>query len=150
MKHKILIIIGIMLAMSVQAQWYANQHGVTNMNDLNLEQLQMSLDQAMKLKKAGVITTVASTAVTIIGLVMYSNGLDQISTASTYGGIDDGAERAYSGAGVFYMGLIGECVGIPLWIAGAQRTNIIKVHMAKFQPMGYQQPAYGVGLSLTF
>lgn len=149
---KLLVVIGILImATAMNAQWYANQYGVTNMNDLTHEQLDLSMQQALKLKKAGVITTVVSTGFVIIGLAMYSRGLDQISTSTTYGGIDDGADRAYSGAGVFYIGLIGECVGIPLWIAGAQRSNIVKIHLAKFDQMGnISKPAMGVGFTLTF
>ena len=138
MKKTLFILIAFVLTVSVNAQWYANQYGVTNMNELNKEQLVLSLDQAVKIKKAGVITTVISSIALITGAVMYSKGLNEI-----YDTYDTG--KATSGLGLMTVGGIGVAVGIPLIISGAQRSNIIRVHLAKFDPL-----SFGVGFTLTF
>lgn len=149
---KLIVVLGILImAMAVNAQWYANQYGVTNMNDLTHEQLDIAMSQALKLKKAGTITTVVTTAFAIIGTGMYIGGLNDITSSTTYSGIDDGASKAYSGVGLMTVGYLGMCVGIPLWIAGGQRSNTVKIHLAKFDQMGYvSKPAMGMGFTLTF
>jgi hypothetical protein len=144
MKKTTLILAAVLLTAIVNAQWYANQYGVTDMNELNKEQLDLSLTQATKLKKAGVATTVVSSIVMIVGTVMYSNSLNNMTVDSYY----DDMSKGYKGAGIVTIGALGTCVGIPMWISGAQRVNVINVHLAKFDQLGYNQ--YGVGISLTF
>jgi len=150
MKKLTIILIAMCITMMAQGQWYANQYGVTNMNELNKAQLEMSLEQATKLKNAGIATTVITTAFAVIGTAVYIGGLNDITSSTTYSGIDDGASKAYSGVGLMTVGYIGMCVGIPLWISGAQRSNTVKVHLAKFDQLGYQKTMYGAGVTLTF
>ena len=137
------LIIGILFtALTVNAQWYFNQYGVTDMNELNQDQLELAMQQATKLKKAGVGVSIASTAVTIIGFVIYANGLNDI-VEEDYAYVDENANKAYGGLIVGSIGMIGMCVGIPMWIAGGTRINVIKVHLAKFEPTGQLIPSVG-------
>lgn len=144
----ITLIIGLLFAtMMANAQWYFNQYGVTDMNELNQDQLELAMQQATKLKKAGVGVTIASTAVAIIGFVIYSKGLNDI-VADDYSNIDDNAGKAYGGLAIGSIGMIGMCVGIPMWIAGGTRVNVIKIHMQKFEPTGQIIPS--IGFTYTF
>ncbi len=150
MKKTIVILIALCFTLMAQGQWHSNQYNVTDMNELTKAQLEMSMDQAIKLKKGGMITTGLSTVLTIVGTVMYANGLDDIISATTYGGIDDGLDKGLNGALLMYVGVAGMSVGIPLWIIGAQRENSVKVHLVKFDQMGFNSPRMGVGFSYNF
>lgn len=141
MKTKTFLIIGFLFViLSVNAQWYFNQYGVTDMNNLNKDQLELAMQKATKLKKAGVGVTVASTIVTIVGSVIYVNGLKDMESGTNFL-----AAMFYSagGLGIASIGGIGMCVGIPMWIAGASRINVIKIHMQKFEPTGQLVPSVG-------
>ncbi len=147
MKKTMIILITIIFASTVNAQWYS-QYGVTNMNELNQVQLNMAFDQGVKLQKGGVITTIISSAMLIVGSVMYSNGINNIVSSTTYTQIDNGVSKGTNGALLLYGGGIGLCVGVPIWIVGAQRMNAVKVHLVKFDQLGGVQ--YGIGVNLIF
>ena len=149
MKAKMLLIL-LVVCISVNAQWYYNHHDVTNMNELNKDQLDMSLTQAQNLKTAGVIITVISTASMIVGTVMHKNGLKEITSSNTYEEINDGLNKGLNGSYIMYAGAAGVGLGIPLWIVGGQRMNNIKVHLAKFDPIAYNSPKFGVGILYKF
>jgi len=140
----IALITGMLFAvLTVNAQWYFNQYGVTDMNELNKDQLELAMQQATKLKKAGVGVTIGSTVLAVVGTAIYIGGLNDITDASTYSGIDDGASRAYSGVGVMTIGYLGMAVGVPMWIAGGTRQNVIKIHLRKYEPTGQIIPSIG-------
>ena len=145
MKKLTLILGMIVITLTINAQWYATQYGVTNMNELTKPQLNLAFDQGMKLKKAGVITTVISGAMLVVGSVMYSSGLNDIVSSSTYNGIESGVSKGTNGAMLMYAGGLGVCVGIPIWIVGVQRVNTVNIHLAKFDQLGYM-----IGFSLKF
>ena len=148
MKKTTLILIVIALTLSVNAQWYAAQYGVTNMNELNKTQLELALSQGADLKQTGMITTVITSGMLIVGTVMYSSGLNDIVTSSTYDQIDNGVSKGTVGAILMYSGSLGLCIGVPIWIMGAHKVNTVKVHLAKFDTMGYMQ--HGIGITFKF
>jgi len=141
-----LFLITILFTMSLNAQWYANQYNVTDMNDLSQDQLEMSFDQAAKLTQAGQIITGISAVVAIIGTSMYSKGLDDIVTSTSYSQIDQGVSKGTNGAVLMYAGYLGVGTGIGLWIAGEQRKNAISIHMMKYNTSYIPS----IGLKVTF
>ena len=137
----------VLIATMVSAQWYVSTYGVTNMNELNREQLDMAMSQSLQLKKTGATITGLSGCVALLGVVLYSSGLNQINSTTSY---TQGVTTGTNGILLTYTGFLGMAVGIPIWIVGAQRRDAVKVHLVKYESMGYKQPQLGIGMVVTF
>jgi hypothetical protein len=131
---------------NVNSQWYMNQYGVTNMNELTEPQLNLALEQSLKTIKTGQILTVIGAVGTIVGTVVYSKGLSDMLNEDI-SNIDQGLNKVTTGALIMSGGGIILGVGIPLWIVGVNRRNIIEVHLAKFQGQSYIP---SIGIRITF
>ena len=139
MKITFLVVLILLFIGNIEGQWYYNNYGVTNMNELNENQLNLALEQSQNTITGGVALTVVGTITTIVGGVMYSKGLNEIVT----GGLDDGLNKSTNGALVMAVGGVAASVGIPLWVVGQQRKNIILVHLAKYNNTSYV-PSIGI------
>lgn len=134
-------------SLSLNAQWYYNSFNVSNMNDLNQAQLNLSLLKANQSIKTGQIMTGVGAVVCIIGAVMYSSGLSGIVNSSTTTGINDNLNKGMSGVYIASAGAIVAGIGIPVWISGAMRKNDIEIALVKFKTTGLIN---GIGLKIRF
>ena len=137
MKKLMFLFIGIILALNINGQWYFNQYGVTDMNQLTESQLDLALTQSQKTIKTGKVLTFVGLGATIIGGVLYVKGIDDITSSTTYNQIDDGADKAIGGALLLYGGVCVASIGIPIWVVGDSRKNIVYIHLEKFKGLGY-------------
>ncbi|MCF8390727.1 MAG: hypothetical protein K9H12_08545 [Bacteroidales bacterium] len=127
-----------MASSSINAQWYSSQYGVTNMNELNKEQLTLALDQGNKMVKGGTAATIVGASVFIVGVVMYSQGLGDIGiTTNSSGGIEFGLGKSMMGFTLMTIGGLATTIGIPLWIIGKQRVDVVNIHLVKFSNTGF-------------
>lgn len=147
MKKLTMILTLVLFTFSVNAQWYYNSFNVSNMNDLNQDQLNLSLTKANQSIKTGQIMTGVGAVVCIIGAVMYSSGLSGIVNSSTTTGINDNLNKGMAGAYIAGAGGIIACIGIPIWISGSMRKNDIEIALVKFKPTG---SINGIGLKIRF
>jgi len=147
MKKLTLSLLILCFAFSVNAQWYYNSFNVSNVNDLNQDQLNLSLTKANQSIKTGSIMTGVGAGVCIIGAIMYSSGLSNIVSSTTYSGIDKGLNKGIAGAYIAGAGGIIACIGIPIWISGSMRKNDIEIALVKFQSTG---SINGIGLKIRF
>ena len=147
MKKLTLVLLIVCFAFSVNAQWYYNSFNVSNMNELNQDQLNLSLTKANQSIKTGQIMTGVGAGVCIIGAIMYSSGLSNIVSSTTYSGIDEGLNKGIAGAYIAGAGAIVAGIGIPVWISGKNKKNDIEVALVKFKPTG---SINGIGLKIRF
>jgi hypothetical protein len=146
---RVLVLMSAMLflAFSVNAQWYYNSYNVSNINDLNKAQLDLSLTKANQSVKTGQIMTGIGVGVGIIGGIIYASGLSGIVNSNTIGGINDNLNKGIAGAYLMYGGIITAGIGIPIWIVGANKRNDIEVALVKFKGSA---SANGIGIKLRF
>jgi len=147
MKTLIMILTLGLFTLSVNAQWYYNSFSVSNINDLNQDQLNLSLAKANQSIKTGRIMTGAGLGVFIIGSIIYSSGLNNIASSTTYSGIDDGLNKGIAGAYIASAGGIVAGIGIPLWISGFMRKSDIEIALVKFKGSA---SINGIGLKIRF
>jgi len=147
MKKLTIIAVCLCFALSVNAQWYFNSYNVTNMNELSKEQLNLSLEKANKSIKTGQTLTVIGGIGCVIGGIIYSSGLSDITESTTYSEIDNGLNKGMTGIYIMYAGGIMATVGIPIWISGFTRKEQIEIALVKFQTTGYIPE---IGIKLTF
>jgi hypothetical protein len=142
MRIKILILC-LFIAGQVNSQWYFSQFGVTDMNELNEKQLNLALEQSEKTIGAGQALTAVGLLGTIIGFVVYTQGLNEIMDMNS--DINEGLNKATTGILVATgFGTLAS-IGIPTWIVGNNRKNVINIHLVKFQDQGYM-PSAGIRL----
>jgi len=150
MKKTMILLIAILLSITVNAQWHQS-YGVTNVNDLTLEQCNFSLQKAEKTIKAGKAMTFGGAAVSLIGIVVYSNAVEKevndiwdgdynVET----GGITTGAILTYGGAAI--------CgIGIPVWVSGSSQKTQIEIALKKFNTSYHNQTfSPGIGINISF
>ena len=130
---------------SVNAQWYYNSFGVTNINELNKDQLDLALQKSMKTIHVGKAMTFIGVGATIIGGIVYASGLKKIVT-DDYGNIDANANKAMGGAAIMSVGGLVAGIGIPVWISGATRKSDIEIALVKFKPVA----SLGIGINFRF
>jgi hypothetical protein len=136
---KLIFSLFVFWTLTISAQWYTDQFGVTNMNELSKEQLNIAFTQAEKTTNIGIVMTIIGIPAIIIGGVMYSKGLNEIVEED----VDQGLDKSIAGALIMGVGGISMSIGIPLWMMGNNRKNIITVHLAKFKEQSYI-PSVGI------
>ena len=108
-----------------------NQFGVTNMNELNQQQLHIVFDQGEKLEKTGKALTIIGGIGTIVGGIMYANGLNNI-VEDSYSDVNSNFNKSMAGLTVGCVFGTVLTVGIPIWITGNNRKSVAKVHLGKY------------------
>ena len=145
---KTIILLTILLSFGiVNAQWYYTQYGVTNMNELTMEQCDFALEKAERTIKTGKTMTALGAGACIIGAMIYSNGLNDIIDSSTLSGIDNGLNKGIAGAYILGAGAIAASIGIPIWISGESQKSQVEIALVKFKDISYI-PSFG--FKITF
>jgi hypothetical protein len=110
---------------------------------LNIDQLNLYNDNAIKLNKTGMIMTIGG------GIVAGTSGLLLINFA--YGHIFDVDQtRGNIYAGIMFCGLASTVIGIPLWITGGNRKSRADIALKKFSVLPDNTRVVGIGLTVRF
>ena len=120
----------VMSSLNLNAQWYHRQFNVTNINDLNQDQLNLALKKSSNIIKSGVFLF----GLGLIG-IRVGNELKQYSGKQI--------ERAF----MCVPGIAVSGIGFVAILVGAERKNSIKIALTKFQPTG---SINGLGLKVNF
>jgi hypothetical protein len=114
-----------------------------NLDTLNIYQLNLYKEQAIKLRKTGTILTLAGLAGYTTGTLLMVNYMNKTPMP------DWGAEGAFYGI----LGLCGAAstiTGIPLWIVGGSRKSKVEIVLKKFDNNTGNSMAFGLGLTFRF
>jgi hypothetical protein len=119
----------------------AQENKKSKWSELNQDQLNLALKHSSITSKAGMVLTFAGGGAAIIDFARFfieSGG---------------GGKKTYTKtpelSGFFYAGLITLHTGIPLWIVGSIKKNIITLELVKFNTTG-SASINGIGLKIRF
>jgi hypothetical protein len=142
MKRTILFLYFTIVISAVNAQWYTRAYGVSSLDSLNKDQLNLSLDRYSNAMKAGQVMTLAGaislsggTVLLVSGIIMVSNDNDAGYFAGTVGYL------------LAQGGFIVTGIGIGKWIIGSSRKKDIEIALVKYRTTA---AAFGFGLSVIF
>jgi hypothetical protein len=108
MKRTLLLIIFILSFLNaIDAQWYYRSCGVTDINNTTSEEFECLWKKATKNVRVGGIITAIGTSCFFIGFIGSS-------------------EDEFLGTSIGIVGLFIDCIGIPIWIIGANRRSKLK------------------------
>jgi hypothetical protein len=113
------------------------------LNELNQDQLNLALTKSKKTTITGIILTSAGFGAAIIGERIV------VDEASKWPGPNYNENRANTGSAMLIIGGATMCIGIPLWIVGANKKNKIELELVKFNPKG-SASINGIGLKVRF
>jgi hypothetical protein len=114
---------------------------------MNNDQLELALEQALKMERNGKIWTAVGTGMLVGGAVMTFRGIQNIS-------YDDTFNYGTFGAGLGIMCFSGFPLGYGLvaWITGHERANMIEIELLAFNSgtLNLKPTREGIGLVLEF
>ena len=114
---------------------------------MNKNQLELALEQALKMERNGKIATAVGTGMLVGGAAMTFKGIRNLTYEENYN------------VGIFGAGLGIMCFsGFPLgygmvaWITGNERANMIEIELLAFKPgtLNLKPTEYGIGLVFEF
>jgi hypothetical protein len=110
-----------------------------NLDTLNINQLILNKEKAVKLRNTGMILTLAGGTVNIVSGILFSGTYDETNLETL-------------GFGLSLMGVSGlvAVIGIPLWITGGVRKSKAEIAIKKFDIKPENSLAVGLGLTLRF
>ena len=135
---KLIIILLLLFPIGLKAQWYQS-YGVTNINELSKDQLNMALLKANNTINAGKILTIGGLIGFVGGYIIYTTSLNNIANGNTLN--PGGAE---GGALIMWTGAMAAGIGIPLLISGGNRKSDIQIALKKYENVGM------IGLKINF
>ena len=144
---QLLIILLVFVAVNSNAQWYTRQFGVTNINELNKEQLNIAFTQSQKIAITGLVMTTIGIVAIIGGGITYQIGSEKYAASSTGFHLFNFNNEMLVGGFLIGGGALSTGIGIPLWIVGGNRKNIITAQLAKFNGTSYIP---SIGIKITF
>jgi hypothetical protein len=128
MKKIVPVIVLVLFVFNANSQWYQKKYGVTDINELRVEQLNYSLEKAETNIKTGKILTYTGLGFGVIGIIVGTHA-----TLGIFNNDIDKTLNEYTAGGMLILGGMGAmAVGIPFWIVGASRRNQIEVALIKF------------------
>ena len=135
-----MILLLISMAISASAQWYYKMYGVTTLDSLTEEQLNLGLQRSLSTTKTGKIMTVVGTGLFVGG---YAVAMSSIAADEW----ESGVSQAFTGLILMYGGVIAGGVGVAHWIVGASRKKDIQIALVKFKGSA---SINGVGITVYF
>jgi len=145
LRRAILILLVCFISMSIMAQ-------KVNLDNLNIDQLNLYKDKAVKLRNKGMIAT--GTGVGILAAGLITTGILREST------IVDELSSPWWGLGVIlvmapafigmYVGIPTTLVGIPLWAIGGIKKSKAEIAIQKFNIAPENSMALGLGITIKF
>jgi hypothetical protein len=138
------------IAVSSFSQWNNSTLNITNINELNEEQLNLSLEKANKNIRTGKVMTLVGGGAVILGAIIYSSGLTSI-IDDDYSAVPQNLNTAIGGAYILYGGGLLASIGIPIWLIGESKKDQIEIALVKYKPTSYiDTNSFGIGLKLNF
>ena len=144
MKKLTILIIGILLSISLNAQWY-QAYGVTNVNDLNEDQCNLALKKATKSIEVGQIMTFGGAAVFVVGILVYQSAIKDVLDSDDLD-FDQELNKGTAGSLIAAGGGIICTIGVPLWISGNTQKKQIEIALVKFKDTSYV-PSFGLKIN---
>jgi hypothetical protein len=146
MKKLFTICLLVFFTISGNAQWYHGQFNVSNISELNKDQLNLALSKSLKAIKAGEIWTGVGIGVGITGGVLI---LDDMSKRQYRTGILGNLPTGETAAGVLCLvgGIITTVVGVHKWTVALKQKTEIEMELVKFKGSASM---YGIGLKIKF
>lgn len=110
-----------------------------NLDTLNINELILNKEKAVKLRNTGMILTLAGATVNIVSGILFS-------------GVYDETNLETLGFGLSLIGVSGlvTVIGIPLWITGGVRKSKAEIAIKKFDIKPENSMVVGLGLTLRF
>jgi hypothetical protein len=113
-----------------------------NPETLNIDQLNLYRDKAVKKEKAGIILTIAGGAAALTGTILMNNLSDEES--------DPTNPKWQNDFTLTFVGGIALWTGVPLWIIGSDRKHKADLALKKFEVRPDNKTAIGIGLRKSF
>lgn len=148
MKKLIAFCFFVFFAIAGNAQWYYNSFNVTNINELNQDQLNLALQKAERSIKTGKTLTFVGLGIGVVGAILYSSGLSGI-VNDDISNLGSNTNKGVAGAYIMCGGFGMAGIGIPVWVSGARRKDDIEIALVKFKPQG-SASINGIGLIIRF
>jgi hypothetical protein len=142
MKRIILLLLFIIVVSAVNAQWYSRSYGVSSLDSLNQDQLNLSWDRYSNSMEKGKIMTLAGGISLVAGTVLFISAI--------YLSFDFDAAGIFLGTVGYILvqgGFIATGIGIGKWVVGSSRKKDIEIALLKYRTTA---SAYGLGLSVSF
>ena len=115
---------------------------------MNKSQLNLALEQSLKMERNGKIWTAVGSGMLVGGGVMMFNGIGDI--ASYEDSFNYGTFGA--GLGIMCLGAFPLGYGLVAWLTGSERANMIEIELLASETgqLNFKPTEHGVGLVLTF
>ena len=110
-----------------------------NLDTLDIDQLNLNKEKAVKLRNTGMILTLAGGTVNIVSQILFV-------------GVYDETNLETLGLGLSLMAVSGivTVIGIPLWITGGVRKSKAEIAIKKLDIKPKNSVALGVGITFRF
>lgn len=145
MKSLLFVAILILTSVHINAQWYS-KHGVSDINDLSEQQLEILLQKSRDNVKTGKILTYTGFGVGTIGLIVSVNATANVISDPFTVTEEELDDFTYGGV-LMLLGIGAMVVGIPLWAINASRRNKVEIAIINFHTRpssGIDHPVYPI------
>jgi hypothetical protein len=148
MNKLVVICFFVFFSISENAQWFHRQFNVSNISELNHDQLNFALSKALKTIKIAEICSGVGVVLGITGGVLIADGINKSNNnTAILGGLP--SDETGAGALILAGGIITEAIAIPLWITRSKRKAGIDVELTKYKQSG-SALINGIGIKIRF
>ena len=141
MKKIIILFFVFVIVLNLQAQ------KKINLSELDIDQLNLYKEQAIKMRNTGIGLTFGGGAVFITSTLLLTNWIEKHP-------IFDGDDRNYTAPNIYAIlmicGGVSGISGIPVWIIGGVRRSNTEIALKKFDIKPENSMAFGLGVTLRF
>lgn len=135
MKNLLFVFMATVLSANLNAHWSLYNHDIVILNDLNQEQLNLSLKKAQNTITTGGVFLLTGVASAIVGIILY-NDPENLDNKKT------GKYLIYAGSGL-------TTIGIPVLSIGNIKKKNIELKLLKFKGSA-SLDVFGAGLRIRF
>jgi hypothetical protein len=139
MKEVVMMFLVFGITLNLTAQWR------TNLDTLNIDQLNVYKDKAVKLRTTGLILTVTGVSIAVVGWISSS-----IWAGNFEGEGEEGFITLAPMAIGMAVGIPAAIVGIPLFYLGDNRNTKAEMALKKFDIKTDNSMAIGLGITVRF
>ncbi len=121
-----------------------------NPDALNIDQLNLYIDKAVKMRNQGRTLTLTGLGVMATGTV---TGLIMLNNAKPHGPPEDPHGSMLGFFVIGFAGMVGipcTLVGVPIWAVGGSRKAKAEISLQKFNLMPENSKALGLGITISF
>ena len=130
---------------TLESQYYTFRYN--QYSGMNKDQLNLALEQALKMERNGKVWTAVGTGMMVGGAVMTFKGINNLSYEEDYNFGTFGA-----GLGILCFSAFPLGYGMVAWITGHERANMIEIELLAFNTgtLNLKPTDSGIGLVLEF